>query len=392
VTSQHSDPERLARAALTYLAEPADRLLTAMVAAAGTARTVEAIKAGRVATCIKHASWGSQRAAWERAERRWQVRLPEIPAPEDLRRFARQGIRLVCPGDPEWPSQLDDLREDVPYALWLRGTGDLRFSCLRSVAVVGSRAATAYGSYMATEISASLAARGWTVVSGAAYGIDAAAHRGALGEHGTTIAVLACGVDKPYPAGHASLITAIADGGVVMSEWPPGRNVTRLRFLTRNRVLAALTRGTLVVEAAARSGALNTSRHATSLHRPLMAVPGPVTSGMSTGCHTLIRDHAATLTTSADDVITLLAALGEDNATTAPQPVLPWDELAPDLRTVLDSLPTRSGISTSEVAIRAGLDVDTVMSSLGALTAGGFAERCAGGWRVRRAARATSAS
>jgi DNA processing protein len=382
------DPERLARAALTYLAEPADRFLTAMVRAAGAARSVEAIKAGRVAVQIRHAALGRDKAAWERAEQRWRVRLAEVPDAGDLRRFARDGMRLVCPGDPEWPSQLDDLGEDMPYALWLRGNGDLRFRCLRSVAVVGSRAATSYGSYMASEISASLAARGWTIVSGGAYGIDAAAHRGALAERGPTIAVLAGGVDRPYPAGHTDLMNSIAASGVVMSEWPPGRNVTRLRFLTRNRVLAAITRGTLVVEAATRSGALNTARYATQLHRPLMAVPGPVTSGLSAGCHTIIRDWGATLTTSAKDALSLLAPLGEDDTPDAPQPVLPWDELAPDLRTVLDALPSRSGISTSAVALRAGLDVNTVMSSLGALTAGGFAERCPGGWRVRRAARA----
>ena len=142
----------------------------------------------------------------------------------------------------------------MPYALWLRGSADLRFSCVRSVAIVGSRAATAYGSYVAAEFAASVAARGWAVVSGGAYGVDAAAHRGALAADGVTVAVLACGVDVPYPAGHADLLDAIAAQGVVVSEWPPGRNATRLRFLVRNRMIAALAAGTLVVEAASAAG------------------------------------------------------------------------------------------------------------------------------------------
>jgi DNA processing protein len=303
VTGQHTEPERLARAALTYLAEPADPHLTAAVAATGAAGTLRSIQTGKIATQIRRAAPGRDTTDWERTAQRWRARLPEIPTATDLDRFARHGIRLVCPGDPEWPSQLNDLGDDMPYALWLRGNGDLVSSGLRSVTVAGSRAATAYGTHVATEISASLAAHGWTVVSGGAYGIDAAAHRGALTEHGTTIAVLAGGVDRPYPAGHTGLLNTIAEDGLVMSEWPPGRNVTRLRFLARNRTLAALTRGTLLIEAATRSGALNTAQHAAQLHRPLMAVPGPVTSGLSAGCHDLIRDRDATLTTSADDVL-----------------------------------------------------------------------------------------
>ena len=225
--------------------------------------------------------------------------------------FRESGIRLICPGDPEWPGQLADLGDDQPYALWLRGNADLRFSCLRSVAIVGSRAATAYGSYVAAEFAASVAARGWAVVSGGAFGVDAAAHRGALGADGVTVAVLACGVDVPYPAAHAELFDAIAAQGVLVSEWPPGRHVSRLRFLVRNRVIAALATGTLVVEAGERSGALNTARHARDLGRRLMAVPGPVTSDLSAGCHQIIREWQGTLVTSAAEVIEHLSPVGE---------------------------------------------------------------------------------
>jgi DNA processing protein len=391
MTTPCTDDERLARAALTYLAEPSDLRLGKAVRSGGAVRTLAAIKSGRYAE--EAGGNPAAKAAAERALARWRVRLGELPGAGDLAAFRRQGIRLVCPGDAEWPSRLEDLGAAAPYALWVRGQGDLRFACLRSVAVVGSRAATAYGSYVAADISASVAARGWTVVSGAAYGVDAAAHRGALGAGGVNVAVLACGVDRPYPAGHKDLLDAIAGNGVVVSEWPPGRNATRLRFLVRNRVIAALSAGTLVVEAGERSGALNTARHARDLHRLLMAVPGPVTSQQSAGCHVIIRDWGGTLVTSAGDVMEMVTPLGEapdgdgpGDAPTARQarPVLSRDALDLESATVLDALPVRAGIGTTAVAARAGLDPVTVVRCLGALAATGFAERCAGGWRVRR--------
>ena len=147
---------------------------------------------------------------------------------------------LVCPGDPEWPNGLDQLGQARPYALWLRGGADLRAACLRAVSMVGSRAATGYGAHVAGEIAADLGEQGWTVISGGAYGIDAAAHRGALATRAVTIAILACGVDHPYPAGHAELFADIAARGLVVSEWPPGRRPARMRFLVRNRTIAAL--------------------------------------------------------------------------------------------------------------------------------------------------------
>lgn len=355
--------ERYARAALTYLAEPEDVALAKLVADVGAARAVEIIKNGKGVMP------------------KWRARLSDLPGTDEIKGFARSGIRLVCPGDPEWPSRLEDLGDRTPYALWLRGNGDLRYSCLRSVAVVGARAATAYGSYMATELASALAARGWAIVSGGAYGVDAAAHRGALASGGITIAVMACGVDHPYPAGHVELMNAIAKTGVVMSEWPPGCNATRLRFLSRNRVIAALAAGTVVVEAGRRSGALNTAKHAATLDRPLMAVPGPVTSQLSAGCHLMIRDWGASLVTTTAEVT---ETLGLDTEAWPEQPVLPWDELDAELKQVLDALPARGGISTAEVAAAAGVDPRVALTSLGALAAGGFAQRCPGGWRVRR--------
>jgi DNA processing protein len=232
--------ESYARAALTYLAEPTDRWLGQLVRASGAAAALDAIRGYSVSPGAGLGlERGKAREAVKAAMERWRTRLPELPGPEEVLAFRESGIRLVCPGDPEWPGQLADLGDDQPYALWLRGNADLRFNCLRSVAIVGSRAATAYGSYVAAEFAASVAARGLAVVSGGAFGIDAAAHRGALGADGVTVAVLACGVDMPYPAAHAELFDAIAAQGVLVSEWPPGRHVSRLRFLVRNRVIAA---------------------------------------------------------------------------------------------------------------------------------------------------------
>ncbi len=214
------------------------------------------------------------------------------------------------PGDTEWPGQLDDLGDGRPLGLWVRGTPDLRMWALRSVALVGARACTEYGAFMAATLAAGLAEKGWIVVSGGAYGIDGAAHRGALGAGGATVAVLACGVDRPYPRGHAGLIGRIAEQGLVVGELPPGEHPTPSRFILRNRVIAALTRGTVVVEAAHRSGSLVTARAARRLGRHTIGVPGPATSGLSAGVHELLRQDAA-LVTDADEIVELVGDMGE---------------------------------------------------------------------------------
>jgi DNA processing protein len=384
VTENLTD-DAYARAALTYLAEPADRWLGQLIEAHGAVAALDAIRTGRLPP-FDHLPVARQRQAREAALERWRTRLPELPTREQVLAFRESGIRLVSPGDAEWPGQLADLGDERPYALWLRGQADLRFNCLRSVAVVGSRAATAYGSYVAAEFAASVAARGLAVVSGGAFGVDAAAHRGALAADGVTVAVLACGVDTAYPAAHTELFEAIAAQGVVVSEWPPGRNVTRLRFLVRNRVIAALATGTLVVEAGQRSGAVNTARHARDLHRLLMAVPGPVTSDLSAGCHDIIRDWQATLVTSASEVIAELApvtGLPEAGAAASRQP-LPRDLLDRETAEVLDALPRRGGMSTIRLAQRAGLAPVVTAGCLGQLATAGFVERCEDGWRLRR--------
>jgi DNA processing protein len=396
--------EKLARAALTYLAEPGDPALGALLGICEPAEVLAAIKADLLPGIGPGCGDSpASRVALERALGRWRVRLPELPDADCIAGACRDGIGLICPGDAEWPSALDQLGQARPYALWLRGNADLRFACLRSVSMVGSRAATGYGGHVAREIAADLAERGWAIVSGGAYGIDAAAHRGALAAEGITIAVLACGVDYPYPAGHADLFTAIAAQGVVVSEWPPGRRPARTRFLVRNRAIAALACGTVIVEAGERSGALNTARHAANLGKPLMAVPGPVTSAQSAGCHWIIREWGATCVTRAADVIEMLSPLSVPDALApdgCPEPAYSpgsgspgpdsgpsRDDLDADSARVLDALPARGGAGTSTIAVEAGVDLDTVLRCLGRLAGYGFIERGDGGWRLRRPGR-----
>ena len=393
--------EKLARAALTYLAEPGDPALGALLGICEPAEVLAAIKADMLPGIGPGCGdTPASRAALDRALGRWRIRLPALPGDEDIAGACRDGIRLVCPGDPEWPDRLDQLGQARPYALWLRGNADLRLACLRSVSMVGSRASTGYGAHVAGEIAADLGERGWVIVSGGAYGIDAAAHRGALAAQGVTIAVLACGVDHPYPAGHAELFASIAAQGLVVSEWPPGRHPARIRFLIRNRSIAALTCGTVIVEAGERSGALNTARHAANLGKPLMAVPGPVTSAQSAGCHRIIREWGASCVTRAADIIEMLSPLSVPDALApvdglgsssspgsgplARDPAPSRDDLDADSARVLDALPARGGAGTSTIAIDAGVDLDTVLRCLGLLAGCGFIERCDRGWRLRK--------
>jgi DNA processing protein len=321
-----------------------------------------------------------------RAFGRWRARIGRIPSAARLAGWERDGIRLACPGDPEWPTQLDVLGDARPVLLWLRGSADLRFACLRSVSVVGARAATGYGEHVAAQLAGSLAERGWAVISGGAYGVDSAAHRGALGAEGVTVAVLASGLSFGYPRGHHELFAAISGQGVLVSEWPPDRGPTKPGFLVRNRVIAALSRGTVVVEAALRSGALSTARHARDLCRPLMAVPGPVTSAQSQGCHEIIREWGAVLVTGARDVIETVSPSGDGLEDRPRGPVYPRDGLDPVTTAVLEAVPSRTGGGPAAIAVTAGVDLDTAMRCLGALAAGGFVERCVRGWRLRKQA------
>src|ERR1022692_4004393 len=239
--------ERLARAVLSQVADPGDLALGALLRRCRPAEIVAALATGRhplagglpgPAGLWEVGKAGGRREpggipGLDRALQRWGARIDQAPTADRLAEWRQDGLRLVCPGDPEWPTQLDALGDASPVALWLRGSADLRFACLRWVSIVGARAATAYGSHVGTEMAAALAERGWAIVSGGAFGIDSSAHRGALAADGVTVAVLASGLSYGYPKGHFELFEAIAAQGVLVSEMPPDRRPTRPGFLIR---------------------------------------------------------------------------------------------------------------------------------------------------------------
>ncbi|MCE1178798.1 MAG: DNA-processing protein DprA [Micrococcales bacterium] len=311
---------------------------------------------------------------------RVERRLADLDIDRDLEIAHRLGAHILVPGDDAWPTGVDGLAAP-PHCLWARGSEPLSRLATRSVAVVGSRAATAYGESVAADISTGLVDARFTIVSGAAYGIDGAAHRAALAADGRTVAVLACGIDRPYPRAHDRLLAAIAGSGAVVSESPPGWAPLRSRFLSRNRLIAALSDGVLVVEAGMRSGTHNTVGWANALHRPVAAVPGPVTSMSSAGCHQLIRDNEATLVTDAAEAAELFGDLGADLA----QPTLfegPDAQLSPADRAVLSALPVRAPVGAERIAVTVAASVPATMSALGRLQLVGLAERTSSGlWK-----------
>jgi DNA processing protein len=225
---------------------------------------------------------------------------------ELLKRIEESGQSLLTPEDPEWPSQLNQLAAP-PLLLCVRG--DVAALSQQSLAIVGTRNPTAYGVRMATEFASGFVDRQWGIVSGGAYGIDSAAHKGALVAEGVTIAVTASGLDSSYPAGNQRLFDEIAESGAIISEYLPGAPARPHRFLVRNRLIAALSQATLVVEAAFRSGSLRTARDAEELMRPVMAIPGLITSPTSDGCHRLIGQRRAELVTSVADAYELVSSL-----------------------------------------------------------------------------------
>jgi DNA processing protein len=368
------DDERLARVALAAVSEPGDPRFGDQIAIQGALGFHDQLLGGYPIDDLQT----------DPAARRSAVE-PE----RTLDEAARLGIRFVIPGDDEWPTQLDDLavapplqgRGGVPIGLWVRGPS--RIDQLgSSVAVVGSRTSTTYGADVADEIAATVAEAGRAVVSGAAFGIDQAAHRGALAGGGTTIAVLACGADRVYPIAHRQLIEHIAAHGAVVSEALPGWAPTKLRLLSRNRLIAALSVGTVVVEAAARSGALNTANWATRLNRHLLGVPGPVTSASSEGVHHQIRSGAATLVTSGADVLDAVGAAGEHLVPDPHGPVRPLDRLTTRQRQLLDAVPVVRPAPVESIARTAGLALADARGALVTLAEAGLVEQEPGGWRL----------
>lgn len=386
--------ERFARATWTGIAEPGDRIAGLVVGALGAEAALAALIDDREGKLLTHtlSEHDVELDADELSQgiARWVPRISKTDALRALRQAARFGAGLVVPGDPEWPSGFADLGEFAPLGLWVRGDRGRLTALERGVAIVGARAASGYGEHVAIELSAGLADRGYAIVSGAAYGIDGAAHRAALASRATTVAFLAGGLDRFYPSGHEALLGRIVDQGVAVSEVPCGVAPTKWRFLQRNRLIAAASLATVVVEAGARSGSLNTAGHAAALGRPLGAVPGPITSSASAGCHRLLREYDAVCVTSADEIAEL-----------APLPSAPHDTRDPEHSTVegaerrggrpaadptgtrirlLDALSGRSPRTAEKVAALSGLAVDRVRAELGLLSLDGAVRERGGGW------------
>ena len=370
------DEAVVARVGLSRITEPGTHSVAMAVADEGPVEVWKALRAGRRIGAVSAALAAG-------AEHRAQGYEPG----RDVEMAGRAGARLVGPGDEEWPDdrltwQGSSTLPPPPLVLYLRGSAHLGQLVRRSAAVVGARAATAYGVHVAGELAMQLCDAGVTVFSGGAVGIDATAHHGALASAtGVTAAVLASGVDVSYPRGHDQLFEQIAGSGLLVSEWPPGCAPTRSRFLVRNRVIAALTQATVVVEAAARSGSLTTARRASELGRHLLAVPGPVTSVMSVGCHQLLREGAVCVT-SAAQVLDVIGVLSEDQAPDPRGPVMARDALSETVRAVLDAVPVRAWAGEASIARAAGVSIRTVQQVLPPLLVNGLVDRSFEGWRL----------
>ena len=409
----------LLRASWSRLTEPADLAATALVTALGPEEATrwlleEALDAddeprpGPRPPLPPRGDAAAASAWWARAAGRWAPRLEGLDVRREIDVLERLGGTLLVPGDGAWPEGLDDL-EQPPHCLWVRGdprvlTGDPGAGARRApgatgvghlLALVGARDSSPYGERVASTMARELVQQGAVVVSGGAFGIDAAAHRGALaastapgsaGIAGTTVAVSAGGVDRLYPAGNADLLRAVIEAGALVAEVPPGSQPARHRFLTRNRLIAALAGATVVVEAAWRSGALSTARHARDLGRPLGAVPGPVTSMGSVGCHRLLREGAVCVTDSAE-ALELVLPIGtiDPDAAKAADPGNAGagllDGLDGDAAAVLDALPARGSATPESLARAAGLSVRETSAALGLLELAGRVRSDGGRWR-----------
>jgi DNA processing protein len=365
--------ERFARAAWTFVAEPGDARAVALVARLGAVEALQAVAQSRQ---------DGVRSYRDRAER--------LDIGALLRAAEHRNARVLVPEDVDWPSGVQDLSAP-PICLWVRGDHPLAALRDASVAIVGSRACTRYGEDVALGLASGLADRGFAVVSGAAFGIDRAAHLGALAVERPTIAVLACGVDRDYPAAHAGLLREIAATGALVSEVAPGGAPMRSRFLVRNRLIATMSTGTVVVEAGLRSGSLNTARQAADHGRPVGAVPGPVTSMSSAGCHQAVRDGYALVVTDVAEVMDLVGAMGVDAARRPAGPTRPEDSLGATDRAVFAALPVRAPVEAGDLARHAGVTAVEAAAGLGRLELIGLARRRDGGW-MKTAGRASGSA
>jgi len=362
---------------LSRVVEPPCAELAALVDRVGPVEAAERVRRGQVD---------------DKLACRTEARREIDRTANDLEWLARRGGRLITPDDDEWPmlafaafggdAVAARPQGRPPLVLWAMGPARLDETAQRAAAVVGTRAATSYGEQVAADLAAGLAEQEVAVVSGGAYGIDGAAHRAALAVEGVTVAVLAGGLDIPYPAGHSGLLHRIGGNGLLVTEYPPEVRPARHRFLTRNRLVAAFAGAAVVVEAGLRSGAANTAAWARVLGRVVGAVPGPVTSSASTGCHALLRAGAEVVTRAAD-VVELVGRVGE-LAPDQPRPATPLDGLSDAERQVYEALPGRGVATVDEIAVAAALEPARILAPLAMLELAGLAERDDGRWRIVR--------
>ena len=376
----NSGAELLAWAYLSRVAEAPCAELVGLIKGVGPVEAAERIRRAAVDDALA-----------KRTDARREIDC----AAEDLEMLRRRDGRLITPEDDEWPGLAfasfrgapvrDRPQGRAPLVLWAIGPLRLDDVAERAAAIVGTRACTAYGEHVAADLSAGLAEHDVAIVSGGAYGIDGVAHRAALSADGMTVAVLAGGVDVLYPAGHSALLHRVGATGLLVSEYPPGVRPARHRFLTRNRLVAALSGATVVVEAGIRSGAASTAAWARALGRVVCAVPGPVTSAASTGCHVLLR-AGAELVTRADEVREIIGRAGE-LAEDETRPTNPLDALTDTERQVYEALPGRGVRTTDEIAVASGLPADAILGPLAMLEIAGLIERVEGRWRLARTMR-----
>ncbi|CAM3262911.1 DNA-processing protein DprA [Mycobacterium colombiense] len=386
MTTALDDPALRAWAYLSRVAEPPCAELAALVRHVGPVEAAERVRRGVVDDDLA---------------RRTEARREIDCAAADLEMLARRGGRLITPNDDEWPllafaafrgaaPRPGGAPMVAPMAVWAQGPVRLDEVAHRAAAVVGTRASTTYGEHVAGDLAAGLAQRDVAVVSGGAYGIDGAAHRAVLDCDGVTVAVLAGGLDVPYPSGHTALLHRIGQHGLVFTEYAPGIRPARHRFLTRNRLVAAVAGAAVVVEAGLRSGAANTAAWARALGRVVAAVPGPVTSSASAGCHALLR-NGAELVTRADHVVELVGRIGE-LAHDEPHPATPLDGLSDAERRVYEALPGRGAATVDEIAVASGMVPELALGPLAMLELAGLVQRQDGRWRLVRGAAAQAAS
>jgi DNA processing protein len=416
--------DRVARAALTRMLEPGSVLGSTAVRVWGAERALAILSGQDRPGADERQELGLVLAAegapltersWTKSLEGWGARASTLAPERDLATMSRMGGGLLIPGDPDWPEEVDELGPAAPIALWHRGSGPMPRR-RTALAIVGSRDATGYGQSVTRTLAGGVGARGLTVVSGGAYGIDAMAHRAALASGAgepATVAVMAGGLDRYYPAGNEDLLRQVAGRGLLVSELAPGSSPTRHRFLQRNRLIAALSGAVLVVEARWRSGAQNTAGHALGLGREVGVVPGPITSPQSAGCHRLLRESPAVVVTDVEEALALVHGVGTEPGRAGPGgspggsgvgggglvtdaaghtgrgPVRPHDHLTVEELLVYEALPLRNAAAVDRICSVAGLGPGTVMGTLQKLQRQSLAEQVASGSGWRRSAPAS---